>query len=212
MTPERATKLYEVAMRRQLNLTVILENVHDNHNIGAVLRSCDSVGISEVFVLYTHLHLIRKQRIRLGKRTTAGTRRWIEVHYHTNLEECFAEVRSRYDQIWGTHISDEAKSLYDLDLTQSVALLFGNENEGISEAALAQCDGNFLVPQMGMVQSLNISVACAVSLYEAYRQRDVKGMYDNNTSGSPEQLEAKFEEYMEIHDSKRKNRSIEKKT
>lgn len=198
-------------MCRQFNLTVILENVHDTHNIGAVLRSCDSVGITEVFVVFTHLHLIQKQRIKLGKRTTAGTRKWLKVHFYTDLESCFQEVRSRYDTILGTHISEDTKSLYDLDLTQSVALLFGNENEGISEDALKHCDGNFLVPQVGMVQSLNISVACAVSVFEAYRQRNAKGMYEHNTTASPEDLQAKFDEYIEIHESGLNNKTIRKK-
>ena len=201
MTEKRRQRLQEVASRRQVNLTVILENVHDPHNIGAVLRSCDAVGIAEVFVLHTEERLQEKY-LSLGKRTSAGTRKWIEVQYHTEMEACMKEVRSRYDHIFATHMDADARSLYELDLTGSVALLFGNEHDGVSEEALRYADGNFLIPQMGMVQSLNISVACAVSVYEAFRQRQSKGFYTDHKPATPEQQAAIFATYVKRHEER----------
>lgn len=210
MTPERLAKFKRTVAHRQFDLTVILENVHDSHNIGAVLRSCDSVGINEVFVLYTEEQL-QKDILELGKRTTAGTRKWIDVHYYTDADACFSAVRERYDYIYATHLSSTAKGLYDLDLTQRVALLFGNERDGVSEDALARSDGNFVVPQVGMAESLNISVACAVSLYEAYRQRYRAGQY------KPHSLEEKsraalLDEYLARHESGSKRGKIRRIT
>lgn len=206
MTPERLTKFKRTVARRQFDLTVILENVYDPHNIGAVLRSCDSVGIHEIFVLYTDPEL-QKDILELGKRTTAGTRRWIDVQYYTDADACFNAVRERYDYIFATHLSSSAKSLYDLDLTGRVALLFGNERYGISEDAVSRADGNFMVPQVGMAESLNISVACAVSLYEAYRQRNHSGKYDPKSLKQKKRA-ALLEKYLEIHESGRKRGRI----
>ncbi|MCB0632679.1 MAG: RNA methyltransferase [Saprospiraceae bacterium] len=210
MTPKRLTKFKKTVARRQFDLTVILENVFDPHNIGAVLRSCDSVGIHEIFVLNTEPGL-QKDILELGKRTTAGTRKWIDVQYYTDADACFSAVRQRYDHIYATHLSSSAKDLYDLELTQRVALLFGNERNGVSEDALSRCDGNFMVPQVGMAESLNISVACAVSLYEAYRQRFRAGMYEPESLEQEQRAEL-LQEYIELHESGRKRGRIRKIT
>ncbi len=210
MKPERLSRIRTVVQRRQGNITVVLENVHDPHNIGAVLRSCESVGLVEIFVLYSEPQL-DQERLLLGKRTAAGARKWVDVHFYTDVEACFDHVRTHYKQIWGTHLGTKAVDLYDIDLTQSVALVFGNEHNGLSQEALAHCDDNFVIPQMGFVQSLNISVACAVTLYEALRQRRAAGMYGpDNPTMSPEARRALLDEYIRRHDARSKNRSVPK--
>ncbi|MEN0048180.1 MAG: RNA methyltransferase [Bacteroidota bacterium] len=198
MNEKRKAKIWSVAKRRQPNLTVILENVHDQHNIGAVLRSCDSVGIPEIYILQSDPNL-QKTKLALGKRTSAGSRKWVDVHYYTNTEKCFQKIRERYDYIYSTHLATDSKSLYELNLTHSVALLFGNEKSGLTEAALAHSDGNFIIPQVGMASSLNISVACAISVYEAFRQRKLEGFYDENSVLLEEGQQAMFEHYVEKH-------------
>lgn len=177
LSATREEKFRKVVKCRQPNLTVILENVGDRHNIAAVLRSCDSIGVGEVFVLFTTEHV---DKIELGRRASAGAKKWVDVHVYTDAEACFAHVRSKYEKIYATHLGESAKNMYDMDLTGSVALLFGNEHTGISEASLKHADGNMIISQVGMSSSLNISVACAVTLYEAFRQRRVKGFYDEN--------------------------------
>lgn len=209
MTPRRKAKFEKTVSQRQFDLTVILENVHDSHNIGAVLRSCDSVGIHEVFVLYNEPQL-QKDYLELGKRTTAGTRKWIDVHYYTDTEACFRAVRERYDFIYATHLEQSAISLYDLELTSRVALLFGNEMTGLTEEAMTYADSNFIIPQMGMAESLNISVACAVSLYEAYRQRHLKGAYEP-VSLEQSQRAALLKKYIQLHESGSNRGKIRKK-
>lgn len=207
MRTERRKRLASVAGRRQPNLTVILENVHDPHNIGAVLRSCDSVGIREVFVLYTEPQL-DQDRIEIGRNASSGARKWIDIHFYHDVEACFEQVKSTYDNIWATHLGGQAVDLYDIDFTESVALLFGNEHDGVSEASLAYATGNFLIPQMGMVQSLNISVACAVTLYEALRQRRQAGMYHDNNPLTQEQEQSLVAEYLDRHDRKNYNKFV----
>ena len=199
MTDKRLARLTSVVNRRQLNFTVIMENVHDPHNISAVMRSCDAVGIAEVYVLHTEKRL-QERFFKLGHQSSAGTKKWINVQYFTETEACFKAVREKYDVIYATHMSKDAVELYDLDLTQSVALLFGNEHSGVSEEALTYADGNFLIPQMGMVQSLNISVACAVSLFEGLRQRKLKNYYGSKNPATDTQQQQLLNDYIEKHE------------
>ncbi|MBK7337151.1 MAG: RNA methyltransferase [Saprospirales bacterium] len=210
MLPARLEKFERVAARRQGNLTVILENVHDPHNIGAVMRSCDSVGIPEIYVLYTEPQL-NQERLALGKRTSAGTRKWVDVQFYTQAEACFQAVRQKYQTILCTHLGEQSRSLYDLDLSASVALLFGNERDGVSLEARAYSDGNFLIPHMGMAESLNISVACAVTLYEAYRQRMEKGFYENNPTTSAEEKEHFLKTYIQRHEDEYRPKSVKRR-
>ncbi len=198
MTPERAQKFENVVNRRQGDLTVILENVHDTHNIGAVLRTCDSVGIDEIFLLYTDPGLT-PTNIKLGKRTSAGARKWVTVHSFSEVKKCFDVVKAKYKNVYATHLNADAVGIYELDLSQPVALLFGNEHRGVSEEALALVDGNFIIPQVGMVESLNISVACAVSIYEAFRQRYEKGFYTDNPTTTKAEKEALLKIYKSRH-------------
>lgn len=176
ITEERAEKLRNLAANRQHDLTLILENIYDPHNLGAVLRTCDSVGISEVYALYTIESAEVLGKI-AGHKSSSGAKKWVDVHVYDNAERCFADVREKYGRIYGTHLATDSVGLYDLDLSESIALVFGNEHRGMSEEALALVDGNFIIPQSGLTKSLNISVACAVSLYEAKRQRMAKGRY-----------------------------------
>ena len=176
ITEKRQEKFDRVVANRQHDLAILLENVHDKHNIGAVLRSCDSVGIADVYVLFTMEGLDQKY-FKVGQQASSGALKWVRTHFYRDREACFKEVRKKYKHILGTHLDSKAKSLYDLDLSESTLLVFGNEHQGITDETLKHLDGNFIIPQMGMVQSLNISVACAVTLYEVARQRIKAGKY-----------------------------------
>lgn len=200
MQQRRAEKFKRVAALRQMNLTVVLENIYDLHNLGAVLRTSDSVGIHEIFILQTD-EVLQKKNLKLGKRTSSGARRWVDVHYYNTPEACFEHVKSKYEKVWSTMLGEGAKSLHELDLSQSVALLFGNERTGLTPETAAFSDGNFIIPQVGMVESLNISVACAVTLYEAFRQRNAKGFYTENIQLSDKAQTQLFQSYIERHKS-----------
>lgn len=175
MTPERTQKLTSVLSKRQNDITVVLENVFDPHNISAVMRTCDAIGIQDIFILNTKIPRHKKW----GAKSSSSAAKWLTIHQYENAEECFLELRKRYSTILTTHLSSDAVSLHEIDLTKSVALVFGNEHEGVSEEIRKMADGNFIIPQVGIIRSLNISVACAVTLYEAFRQKNKAGHYDN---------------------------------
>lgn len=204
MTDKRLAKFTRVTSNRQPDLTVVLENVHDPHNIGAVLRTCESVGIKEIYILFTEEHLGDKN-IKMGRQTSAGSRKWVDVHLYRDVDACFKAVKEKYRRVLSTHLAEDSVDLYELDLSESVALLFGNEHAGLSEEALKYSDGNFLIPQFGMVESLNISVACAVTLYEALRQRKEKGYYGNHPQWQEAEKKALLDDYLERHFQQKKN-------
>lgn len=173
MSSERSEKLNKVLDRRQPDICVVLENVFDPHNISAVMRSCDAVGIQEIFVLNTKIPRHKKW----GAKSSSSAFKWLTVHQYDQLDTCISAVREKYKKIFTTHLSSDAVSLYELDFTQSVALVFGNEHSGCSDEIIAKADGNFIIPQVGIIRSLNISVACAVTIYEAFRQKQNAGHY-----------------------------------
>ena len=206
MQPTREQKLRSVIRQSQPDLTVILENIFDPLNISAVLRSCDAVGVREVFVVYTKQYLDKRGLV-LGKRTSGGTFKWIDVYYFEDLEECFRRVKERYGRVLATLPPEEGvPSLYSHDLSQPTALLFGNEDEGVSTEALALTDDSFTIPQAGFAESLNISVACAVTLFEAKRQRTEQGFYDEKPHLTPEQQEQLFERWTSMLKSDKNHR------
>ena len=174
MTPERRDMLLRVANLRQNNLTVVLENVFDPHNVSAVLRTCDSVGIQDVYILNTRIGPHKKW----GFKSSSSANNWMTTHQFTDTNECIVALRNTYATILTTHLAPNSVGLYELDLTGNIALVFGNEHSGVSEEMIAGADGNFIIPQQGIIRSLNISVACAVTIYEAYRQKKNAGHYE----------------------------------
>lgn len=167
MTPERTERLLQVLNKRQDDITVVLENVSDPHNISAVMRTCDAVGIQEIYVLNTKIAVHKKW----GTKSSSSAYKWLTIHQFTDATECFAALRNKYDLILTTHLSSDAISLHEIEFTKHIALVFGNEHDGVSQEIREMADGNFIIPQVGIIKSLNISVACAVSLYEAFRQK-----------------------------------------
>jgi tRNA (guanosine-2'-O-)-methyltransferase len=175
MTSERKERLISVLKKRQDDITVILENVSDPHNISAVMRTCDAVGIQEIYVLNTRI----PKHNRWGTKSSSSAARWLTVHQFCDAAACFNHLRNRYDLILATHLGPGSRELHQLDLTGKIGLVFGNEHDGVSGEIRSLTDGNFIIPQVGIIKSLNISVACAVTLYEAFRQKTIAGHYDD---------------------------------
>ena len=174
MTPERTDRLQSVLNRRQPDLTVVLENVFDPHNIGAVMRTCDAVGIQDIYILNSRIPPHKKW----GAKSSSSAAKWLTIHQFTDAGACFKALRQQFKKIYTTHLSSDAVGLHELNLTEPVALVFGNEHSGVSDEIIELADGNFIIPQAGIIRSLNISVACAVTLYEAFRQKSLAGHYD----------------------------------
>ncbi len=197
LTDARLEKFTKNISKTQFDVCVVLENVHDKHNIGAVCRSCDAVGVRTIYILDTDPRLLTNKR-RTGIASSTGVVKWLEIKHFTDLNDCIADIRKNYDKIIGTHLGKEAVSLYDVDFNERLALVFGNEHEGITEELVTHCDGNFIIPQFGMVQSLNISVACAVSLYELMRQRLANNRYNEAFDTSNPLHASTLEKYIQI--------------
>ena len=138
------------------------------------MRTCDAVGVQDIYILNTKIPRHKKW----GAKSSSSAAKWLTVHQFENAQECFLSLRKHYSTILTTHLSSDAVGLYEIDMTRSIALVFGNEHSGVSDEIRQLADGNFVIPQQGIIRSLNISVACAVTLYEAYRQKQKAGHYN----------------------------------
>jgi len=191
-TSRRQDRIESILQKRQPTLTVVLEDVHDPHNASAVLRSCDAVGVLDVHLVYVHEEPPRKS---FGLSTSASAAKWIRLHWHDSIEDCYAVLRGQGFRIAATALEPDSTDFYSLDLTRPTALVFGNEMRGVTREAIDGADCTVYIPMQGMVESLNISVSCAVTLYEAMRQRHAAGMYDTPQLGESE-LAAVREEWL----------------
>jgi tRNA (guanosine-2'-O-)-methyltransferase len=186
----RIERIRAVLARRQPDLTVVLENIHDPHNVSAVLRSCDAVGVLRVELLYTV-----EKFPRIGRKSSSSANKWLDCRKHASVDACFEALRREHFAVVATCLERGARSLYDLDLTRPTAFVFGNEHRGVSPEALARADASVQIPMMGMIESLNVSVAAAVCLYESLRQRLAAGGYRGEGLGASD-LETLFQEWI----------------
>jgi tRNA (guanosine-2'-O-)-methyltransferase len=171
MSPERYTRIRKLLSTRQPSLTVCMEQVHKPHNVSAVVRSCDAVGVHRV-------HAVWDKQAKLRKSTAMGSQNWVYTDIHSTIEEAVSHFKKQKMQVLVTHLSPDSVDFRDIDYTLPTAIILGQEKYGATKQAIALADNNILVPMVGMVQSLNVSVAAAVVLYEAQRQRKLAGMYD----------------------------------
>ena len=192
MTEKRLNRFKSIVKKRQKFLTIVLENIHDPHNVSAIFRTADSAGIDKIYLVYNTNKFPKISNI-----SSASAKKWIELVRFDSVKECFKNLRKEKYNIYSTHMSESEKnySLYELDLTKRAALVFGNEHLGVSDEAKSLSDKNFLIPMYGMVKSLNVSVSAAICLYEALRQRSGKGMYDKSAYTKKE-LIIKLEDYI----------------
>jgi tRNA (guanosine-2'-O-)-methyltransferase len=174
MTPERFTRLKAVLDRRQPDLTVLAEDVHKSHNISAVLRTCDAVGVTELHAVSPGGDFARHRMI------SGGSRKWVRVRLHRDTAEAIALLRAQDYQIVAAHLSDTAVDYRVPDYTRATAILLGSELLGVSADAARLADTHILIPMRGLVESLNVSVAAALVLYEAARQREQAGLYERH--------------------------------
>lgn len=174
-TDERLQRIISTATARQISLHVVMENIHDPHNVSAIFRTCDAVGVSKISLLYTF-----ESFPRISKTSSSSANKWIDVEKFTDTGKCYDQLRSQGFKVYASMLNKNAVNIYDIDLTQKVALVFGNEKRGVSTEAEKLADETFYIPMRGMIQSLNVSVAAAVTLYEAQRQRTLKEMYGHS--------------------------------
>ena len=172
MTPERVARLDAVLAMRQPDLTVFAENLHKPRNFSAMVRNCDAVGINEMHVLPGESNLRRHWN------TSQGAEKWMRIRTHSSPEQACTYLKSQGFHLVAAHLSDEAVDYCSIDYTEPVAVVLGTELFGVSDTTLSFVDQQIKIPMMGVTQSLNVSVACALVLYEAQRQRQAAGMYN----------------------------------
>ncbi len=173
ITERRARRIREVLARRQTDLTLVINNIHDPHNVSAILRSCDAFGIHRVHLLYTDTAFPA-----LGKKSSASAKKWVEIVRHPDAASLAASLKGQGYALVATACTEEARPLPEWNLTGRLAIVLGNEHRGVDEELAPHVDGSLYIPMQGMVQSLNVSVAAAVILYEGFRQCLALGRYE----------------------------------
>lgn len=173
MTPERFKNLQQVLSQRQLDLTVLMDGVHKPHNFNAIIRTCDAVGVFEAHYVpvaggYKPFSI-----------TAKGAQKYVYAHRHETVDDAISQLKAEGKQVLAAHWSERAVDFRSIDYTQPTAIVMGSELKGLSQAAAARVDHHVTIPMMGMVESLNVSVACAVILHQAQQQRLAAGMYDS---------------------------------
>ncbi|WP_272680251.1 tRNA (guanosine(18)-2'-O)-methyltransferase TrmH [Providencia sp. PROV032] len=172
MNERRYRRICQMMAMRQPDLTLCLEEIHKPHNVSAIVRSADAVGIHQIHAIWPD------QQVKLSVSSAAGSNSWVKIISHASTEEAISQIKSQNMQVLATNLSEHAVDFREIDYTLPTCIMMGQEKTGISQQALALADKHIIIPIAGMVQSLNVSVASALILYEAQRQRQQAGMYD----------------------------------
>jgi tRNA (guanosine-2'-O-)-methyltransferase len=162
----RAARLDAVLAARLRGVTVVLEHLRDEGNVSAVLRTCEALGVQDVYVIES-----AQAPFRVVTDITQGCERWLDVHRSGDASACLDSLRARGFRLYGAYLGEEAVELGALGFRDPVALVFGNEKSGISEETRIRCDRLYRIPMLGMTRSLNVSVAAALSLHHAVTAR-----------------------------------------
>ncbi len=174
MTPQRFARLKAALDRRQPDLTVLMDNVHKRHNLSAVMRTADAVGIMEVHAV-SERGEVQRHRAMAG-----GSHKWVRTRLHPDVETAVSRLQETGHQVVAAHLSERAVDYRALDYTRPTALMIGSELHGLSTRGADLAEKHITVPMAGMVASLNVSVATGVILYEMQRQREQAGLYSHS--------------------------------
>ena len=173
MTPERFQKIKDILNKRQPDLTVVLDNVHKPHNLAAIIRSCDAVGISDIHGISSN-----EQKVGINLKSASGSNNWVNLHIHHSVPNVISELKQSGFSIYAANDNAKAIDYRKVDYTKPSVIVLGAELDGISPETLDMVDEEIKIPMQGMVESLNVSVANAVILFEAQRQRLQAGLYE----------------------------------
>ena len=182
LLPRRFERIKAVLNRRMADLTVLVEGVNKPHNISAILRSCDAIGVLDA-------HAVCKEgKTSTFNSTAQGSQKWVYLHEYPNIDSAVKALKERGFRLYGTKLGVDSDDYRNCDFTGPTAFVLGAEKWGLSESATNLMDKSIYIPMRGMVQSLNVSVAAATLLFEALRQREIKGLLPESGEGLNEQL------------------------
>jgi tRNA (guanosine-2'-O-)-methyltransferase len=171
VSDERLEKMKKILYTRQDTLRVFMDYVYSPHNLAAIVRTCDAVNIGKLY--YRH-----QKKVKLNNEITMGAHKWIFHEYIDDIEKFYQDIKKEGYQVVVTLLDKDTIDFREVDYTKPTLIVLGNEVDGASETSIKYADKKVIIPMYGMSQSLNVSVANAVILYEAQRQRSLKGMYD----------------------------------
>ena len=187
-TEERLARIDDSLSRKQPSLQIMLDNVHSSQNLSAIIRSCDAVGVLDIYYSTKE-----NETLRIHKTITQGAHRWTRRYRMNDVDKVvfLKEKKAQGFQVVVTHLEERAVPFREIDYTKPTLLVMGNEKEGVSPEVIAMADEVIIIPMQGMVQSLNVSVATALILYEAQRQLENAGRYDEPILSEKEREEIK---------------------
>ena len=179
VSKERLEKMKSILNSRQNTLRVFMDHVFSNHNLSAIVRTCDAVNVGRLY--YRH-----QRKVKLNNEITMGAHKWIFHEYVEDIEKFYQNIKAEGYQVVVTLLDKDTVDFREVDYTKPTLIVLGNEVDGASQTSIKYADKKVIIPMYGMSQSLNVSVANAVILYEAQRQRSLKGMY--NTPSLPNDI------------------------
>ncbi len=169
VSEHRQARIEQILKARTRDMVLVLEDIYSDHNSSALLRTADAIGMLE-------FHIVAgKTPFRVAKKVTSGAHKWLELRLHQKITHAYAQLRKRGYQMWASDVHGGAVALESIPTDAPVALVFGNEHEGLSTPAIEEADRCFRVPMRGFVESLNISVAAAISMHDVYSRRKQAG-------------------------------------
>lgn len=170
ISEERAVLFRKILAKRNTQLTIVVENCHDPHNATAIIRSCDAFGIDTVHIITD------KHSFKINNRVSKGTHNYVNIEIHKNISDAYRFLKKQDYTILASDLGAgkilNTQEVFELYQTKKVALVFGEESLGLTKEASQNADGLFLIPMVGVTQSLNVSVAVAVTTY-AIREKEL---------------------------------------
>ncbi|SOU86598.1 TrmH family RNA methyltransferase [Tenacibaculum dicentrarchi] len=162
ITDKRKETFNRVLNERTRHFTVVLEDIYQPHNASAVVRSCDIFGIQDVYAIENRF------TNKVSRHVAKGSQKWLNINRYKedgdNTKACLQDLRAKGYQIIGTTPHTDSCVLSDFDVTKKSAFVFGAEKDGISDYIKQEADGFLKIPMVGFTESLNISVAAAITL------------------------------------------------
>ena len=177
LLPRRFERLKSVLNKRISDLTVLIENVEKPHNLSAIIRSCDAVGVLEAYAIFN------KEKFLTFNSTAQGSQKWVKINQYKETKEAIKVLKNKGFKLYGTNLNSKSIDYRKCDFTGPTAFVLGAEKWGISEEASSLVDEHIHIPMRGMVESLNVSVAASALLFEALRQRQVANIIPESGEG-----------------------------
>ena len=175
--PRRFERIKNVLNCRMKNLTVLVEAVNKPHNLSAILRTCDAAGVFEANFI------CERDEVKTFNSTAQGSQKWIKLNNHESIISAVSELKKKGFKLYGTTLSESSSDYKNFDYSENTCFVLGAEKWGLSDELISKVDESIFIPMTGMVQSLNVSVAASILLFEAIRQRQSKSLLPLNGEG-----------------------------